>query len=70
MKTYLGIRYYDGGVWSGSRPGRFTPGIRDPVTHWIEGWVGHKAGVKPTVKRKNSIITPAGNWTPVAHPVP
>jgi hypothetical protein len=25
------------GEWSASRPGRFTPGERDPGTHWIGG---------------------------------
>jgi hypothetical protein len=29
----------DGGEWSASRPGRFTPRERAPGTHWIEGWV-------------------------------
>jgi hypothetical protein len=30
----------DGGEWSPSRPGRFTPRERAPGTHWIGGWVG------------------------------
>jgi hypothetical protein len=30
----------DGGEWSASRPGRFTPRERAPGTHWIRGWVG------------------------------
>jgi hypothetical protein len=29
----------DGGEWSDSRPGRFTPGEIAPGTHWIRGWV-------------------------------
>jgi hypothetical protein len=29
----------DGGEWSASRPGRFTPKEGDPGTHWTEGWV-------------------------------
>jgi hypothetical protein len=29
----------DGGEWSASRPGRFTPRERAPGTHWIGGWV-------------------------------
>jgi hypothetical protein len=33
------------GEWSASRPARFTPGERGPVTHWIEDWVGPKAGL-------------------------
>jgi hypothetical protein len=33
----------DGGEWSASRPGRFTPRVRAPGTHWIGGWVDPKA---------------------------
>jgi hypothetical protein len=29
----------DGGEWSASRPGRFTPREGAPVTRWIGGWV-------------------------------
>jgi hypothetical protein len=36
----------DGGEWSTSRPGRFTPG-----THWIEGWLGPRAGLDTMEKR-------------------
>jgi len=28
----------DGGQWSASRLGRFTPGERTPVTHWTGDW--------------------------------
>jgi hypothetical protein len=31
-----------GGVWSASRPSRFTPG-EGPGTHWIEGWLDPRA---------------------------
>jgi hypothetical protein len=30
----------DGGEWSASRHGRFTPRERAPGTHWIGSWVG------------------------------
>jgi hypothetical protein len=33
----------DGGEWSASCPGRFTPKERAPGTHWIGGWVGPRA---------------------------
>jgi hypothetical protein len=33
----------DGGEWSASQPGRFTPRERVPGTHWIEGGVGPRA---------------------------
>jgi hypothetical protein len=49
MKTYGGVDVYIhvfltsvlfGGEWSDSCPGRFTPGERAPVTHWIWSWMG------------------------------
>jgi hypothetical protein len=42
----------DGGEWSASRPGRFTPKERAPGTHWIGGWMGPRAVVEAVVKRK------------------
>jgi hypothetical protein len=42
----------DGGEWSTSLPGRFTPRERAPGTHWIEGWVGFIAVLDAAVKRK------------------
>jgi hypothetical protein len=54
MKAYGGVDVYTnvffisvlvGGEWSASRPGLFTPWERAPGTHWIEGWVGPRAGL-------------------------
>jgi hypothetical protein len=42
----------DGGEWSTSRPGRFTPRERAPGTHWVGGWVGPRAVLDVVVKRK------------------
>jgi hypothetical protein len=42
----------DGGKWSASRPGRFTPKEKAPGTHWIGGWVGPRAILDAVVKRK------------------
>jgi hypothetical protein len=42
----------DGGEWSASRPGRFTPRERAPGTHWIGGWVGPRTVLEAVVKRK------------------
>jgi hypothetical protein len=42
----------DGGEWSASRPGRFTPRERAPGTHWIGGRVGSRAVLDTVVKRK------------------
>jgi hypothetical protein len=54
MKAYVGVDVQihisltsalAGGEWSDSRPFRFTPGERAPVTHWIGGWVGSRASL-------------------------
>jgi hypothetical protein len=42
----------DGGEWSASRPGPFTPGERALGTHWIGGWVGPRAGLDAVERRK------------------
>jgi hypothetical protein len=42
----------DGGEWSASRPGRFTPKKRAAGTHWIGGCVGSRADLDAVVKRK------------------
>jgi len=46
----------DGGKWTSSRPGRFTPGLVTPGTLSIGGWVGLRAGLALAVNR-----------TPVVH---
>jgi hypothetical protein len=45
-----------GGEWSGSSPGRFTPGERAPGTHWIGGWVDPRAGLD--VKKRKFLTLP------------
>jgi hypothetical protein len=35
----------DGGEWSASRPGHFTPWEISSDTHWIGGWVGPRAAL-------------------------
>jgi hypothetical protein len=40
----------DGGVWSPSRPCRFTPGER-----WVGGWVGPRVGLNSTGREKSCI---------------
>jgi hypothetical protein len=60
----------DGGDWSASRPGRFTPRERAPIIHWIGGWVGLRAALGAVVKRK----IPSARWesnprTPIVQPV-
>jgi hypothetical protein len=54
MKTYWGVEVWhhtfltsklDGGEWSASRPGRFSPRERVSGTHWIGCWVGPRPGL-------------------------
>jgi hypothetical protein len=52
MKAYRGTSALDGGEWSASHPGRFTPKERASGTHWIGGWVDPKAVLDAVVKRK------------------
>jgi len=40
---------------------------RAPDTHLIGGWAGPRAGLDTESKRK--IPTPAGNRTPIFHPI-
>jgi hypothetical protein len=42
----------DGGEWSASHPGRFTPRERAPGIHCIGGWVDLRAVLHVVVKRK------------------
>jgi hypothetical protein len=42
----------DGGEWSASRSGRFTPRERAPRSCWIRGWVGPRAVLDAVVKGK------------------
>jgi hypothetical protein len=52
----------DGGEWSASRPGCFTPRERAPDTHLIEGWVSPRAVLDAVVKRK--ILSPRRESNP------
>jgi len=61
MKAYWGVEVYlhdfltselDGGEWSASLPGHFTPRQRAPGTHWIGGLVDPRAGLHTAAKRK------------------
>jgi hypothetical protein len=46
------ISALDGGEWSASRPGRFTPREWVPGTLWTGGWMGLRAGLDTVAKRK------------------
>jgi hypothetical protein len=49
----------NGGELSVSRPGRFTPGDRAPVTDWIGSWLGPIAGLDAEECR--TIFAPSEN---------
>jgi hypothetical protein len=54
----------DGGEWSASRPGRFTPTERATVTHWIRGWVSTRACLDETkLKTSNMYYEVFSSWT-------
>jgi hypothetical protein len=48
----------DGGEWSASCPGRFTPYDRPSGTHWTGGWVGPRAG-RDTLENRKILTLPA-----------
>jgi hypothetical protein len=91
MKTYSGsggiaprilTSALDGGEWSASRPGRFTPRGITARTHWVWGWVGPRAGMDmvskteiPSPRRESKpdhpIVQPVANrYTDWAIPAP
>jgi hypothetical protein len=60
----------DGGEWSVSRPGRFTPREIATGVHSIGGWVGPRVGLDTVSKRK--ILSPyreSNPGTPILQPV-
>jgi hypothetical protein len=60
----------DGGEWSASRSGRFTPRERAPGIHWIGGWVGPRTILDTVVKRKIPSPRREPNpRTPIVQPV-
>jgi hypothetical protein len=60
----------DGGEWSASRSGNFTPRERAPGTLWIGDWVGPRAVLDAVVKRKIPIPRRESNpRTPLVQPV-
>jgi hypothetical protein len=78
MKTYWGVevqRYaflastMGGGESSALRTGRFAPGEKAPGTHWIEGWVGLRAGLDAVEKKKSpSPCRESNPRTPIFQP--
>jgi hypothetical protein len=56
------------GELSASRLGRFTPGERDPGTHWIGGWLDPRTDLDDVEKRKLLTIPGLEFW-PLGRPV-
>jgi hypothetical protein len=52
MATPFFTSALNGREWSASRLGRFTPVDTAPVTHFIGGWMGPRAGLDVIIKRK------------------
>jgi hypothetical protein len=52
----------DGGEWSASHPGCFTPRERAPGTRWIGFWVGPRTSLDVVMKRK--ILSPCRDSNP------
>jgi len=50
--THSSTSALDGGEWSVSPLGRFTPRERAPGTHFLGGWVGPRAGLDAVMNRK------------------
>jgi hypothetical protein len=60
----------DGGEWSASHPGRFTPRERAPGTQCIGGWLGPRAVLDAVVKKKIPSFRRESNpGTPIIQPV-
>jgi len=53
-----------GREWLASLHSRLTAGERVPVTHWIGGWVGLRAGLDALAKRESHFSALTGNRTP------
>jgi hypothetical protein len=67
MKTCGILVILDRGEWPASRPGRFTLGVKAPVTFRIGSWMIPRAGLDAVVKRK--ILSLAGKQTPAVYPI-
>jgi hypothetical protein len=48
-------------------PGKEPLVSRNPSTHWIEGWVGPRAGVDEVARKKNPSPSQESNPAPSAH---
>jgi len=51
----------DGGEWSSSHTGYFTPGERTPGIRWTGSLVGPRTSLDAAAKRKNPANVPAEN---------
>jgi hypothetical protein len=59
----------DGGEWSASRPGRFTPSEGEPGTNSVGGWVGPRAVLDMVMRKIPSPYRESNPRTPIVQPV-
>jgi hypothetical protein len=59
----------DGGEWSTSRSGRFTPRERAPGTHWIRGRVGLRAVLDAVMNKISSPRRESNPRIPIVQPL-
>jgi hypothetical protein len=57
----------DGSEWSASCLGHFIPSGKGLGTHWIEDWVGLRAGTDAVEKRKDPCTCQESNPSHLAH---
>jgi hypothetical protein len=68
--TYSLTSAFDGVKWSGTRPRRFIPRERAPITHGMGDWVGSRAVLDAVVKSKIPSHRRESNpRTPIFQPV-
>jgi hypothetical protein len=58
----------DGGEWSASRPGRFTPGEIGPGNDGIGVWVGPRAGLDAVEDNKSHPCQESNTDRPASSP--
>jgi hypothetical protein len=57
----------DGGEWSASHTGPYTPRETAAGTHWVGGWLGPRLGLEAVEKKES--LAPVGNRKPAVQPV-
>jgi hypothetical protein len=78
MQVYWGVNVYihvfltsalDGGEWSVPNPCYFTPGKKDSITHWVQGWVGPTASLDDMEMENSWLYWDSNSYPSVVQPV-